>query len=119
MALPKGLALQKRLFNKKYVVPTRPKRWTRDPVVKKKYYKHKKRKKPKKHVVKSHTRGGQLLGGMLPHGSHYIGGTFGNDSQQVFRGQRNTYYSTRMKPSKRRRADFQGRLAMKSGRVIG
>ena len=118
MGLPKGLALQKKLFNKKYAVEKRPKRWARDPDVKKTYYKHKKkRKKPKKHTVKTHTRGGSCFN--LPHGSHFIGGTFGNDSQQVVRGKRNTYFPTRIKQSKRRRADFQGRLQLKAGRMIG
>ena len=57
------LNINSKLFNKKYVVPKRPKRWARDPDVKKTYYKHKiKRKKPKKHTVKTHTRGGYLIG---------------------------------------------------------
>ena len=84
MGLPKGLAIQKKLFNKKYVVEKRPKRWTRDPVVKKKYYKHK-RKKPKKHTVKRHIRGG-----FLP----LVGGF--KDSHQIFGGLKNTFFSRRL-----------------------
>ena len=65
MGLPKGLALQQRLFNKKYVVPQRPNRWTRDPEISKKLKAkvRKKRKKPKVHIVKTYKRG--VVGGSL------------------------------------------------------
>ena len=122
MGVPKGLALQQKLFNKRYVVPKRPKRWTRDPEIAKKHKTkvRKKRKKPKAHVVKTYKRGGSsTVGGSLVHGSTFIGGSFGTDSSRIFRGNQGTYYSTRIKPSKRRMADFRGRLHYKAGQLVG
>ena len=116
-----ALLAKERLRNKKWAFIKPPKRWTRDPIIAPKYKRKVKRKKAKRHVVKSHKRGGtsRIMEGKLPHGAHFVGGSLGTDSQQIFHGTKGTYYGTRMKPCNRRKIDFRGRLSLKSGKVIG
>ena len=114
------LSQQKKLFNSKYVTMTRPKRWTRDPIIKKKHQQKKVKKKVKRKKAKVHTVRAYKRGGFLPHGADFVGGTHSShQSQNVFQGNHNTYYKTRIPVHKRRIVDFRGRLAMKSGNHIG
>lgn len=114
-----SLAKQKSLFNSRWATDTRPKRWLADPILKKKGFKPNKKRKPtKRHTVKAHKRG--KTGGFLPHGSTFVGGSFSkHGSQRIFQGNETTYYKTRPHVKQRRKIDYRGRLAMKSGRRIG